>query len=414
MNDAKPPECCIQTDASGTWGCEGIFKQHWLQLSWPTEWSTTGIMAKELVPIFISCSIWGPLLAGHRVLCQCDNQSLVISINKGYSRDPLVMHLLRYLWLFFLAVYDIKVRAEHITGVSNCAADMLSRNYLTEFFLSFSPVVPSTVCNPATTHRNYVTKRARLDLPHLQVALQEYFANGAARSTWRTYAVVQRRYLTFCAAARRQAVPTTETSLMLFATDLATSGLAYTSIKVYLAAVRHLHVTKGKHSQFTAQLTPRLQQVLKGIKKAQAVSRQPATRRPITLTILKGIRATLLSQPRRFSNIMTWAACCLAFFGLRSSEFTVPSQYEYDGSVHLSVRDISIDSRSAPRMIRVRIKQSKTDPFLQGVDIYLGRTDTDICPVKAILPYLAIRGNRPGPLFIQEDGKCSRGKCSAL
>ena len=141
--------------------------------------------------------------------------------------------------------------------------------------------------------------------------------------------------------------------------------------------------------------------MLKGIKKAQAGSRQPATRRPITLTILTGIRAKLLSQPRCFSNIMTWAACCLAFFGfLRSSKFTVPSQYEYDGSVHLSVQDISIDSRSAPRMIRVRINQSKT-----GVDIYLGRTDTDICPVKAIPPYLAIRKNCPGPLFIQEDGK---------
>ena len=279
VSAARPPDCCIQTDASGAWGCGGIFKQHWFQLSWSTEWSTIGIMAKELVSIVISCAIWGPLLAGHRVLCQCDNQSLVISINKGYSRDPLVMHLLRYLW-FFVVVYDIKVCAEHIAGVSNCAADMLSRNYLTEFFV-VPPGVPSTMRNPATTQGNYITKRARLDLPHLQVALQEYFANGAARSTWRTYAVGQRRYLSFCAAARRQAVPTTETSLMLFATDLATSGLAYTSIKVYLSAVCPLHVTKGKHSQFTAQLTPRLQQVLKGIKKAQAVSRQPATRRPL-------------------------------------------------------------------------------------------------------------------------------------
>ena len=255
------------------------------------------------------------------------------------------------------------------------------------------PCVPSTVCNPTTTQGNYVTTRAGLDLPHLQVALQEYFANGAARSTWRTYAVGQRRYLRVCAAARRQAVPTTETSLMLFATHLATSGLAYTSIKVYLAAVRHLHVTKGKHSQFTAQLTPRLQQVLKGIKKAQAVSRQPAIRRPITPTILKGIRATLLSQPRCFSNIMTWAACCLAFFGfLRSSEFTVPSQYEYDGSVHLSVQDIAIDSRSAPRMIRVRIKQSKTDPLSPGSRYLPGQNRHRHLSSKGYTPLLGNKG----------------------
>ena len=216
----------------------------------------------------------------------------------------------------------------------------------------------------------------------------------------------QRCYLSFCAAAQRQAVPTTETTLMLFATDLATSGLAYTSVKVYLSAVHHLHMIKGKHTQFTVQLTPCLKQVLKGIKKAQAVRRQPTTRKPITLSIMKGIRATLLSLPRCFANIMTWAACCLAFFEfLRSSEFTVPAQDDYDSSTHLSLQDITIDSRSAPRMTRVRIKQSKTDPFHQGVDVYLGRTDTDICPVKALLPYLAIRGNRPGPLFIQEDGR---------
>ena len=178
-------------------------------------------------------------------------------------------------------------------GIELCSRHVIKKLF-NQVFLVIPPGVPSTVCNPTTTQGNYVTTRAGLDLPHLQVALQEYFANGAARSTWRTYAVGQRRYLRVCAAARRQAVPTTETSLMLFATHLATSGLAYTSIKVYLAAVRHLHVTKGKHSQFTAQLTPRLQQVLKGIKKAQAVSRQPAIRRPITPTILKGIRATNL------------------------------------------------------------------------------------------------------------------------
>ena len=84
------------------------------------------------------------------------------------------------------------------------------------------------------TQGNHVTKKARLDLPHLQVALQEYFANGAARSTWRTYSVGQRRYLSFCAAARRQAVPITETTLMLFTTDLATSGLTYQQFTIYM------------------------------------------------------------------------------------------------------------------------------------------------------------------------------------
>ena len=40
-----------------------------------------------------------------------------------------------------------------------------------------------------------------------------------------------------------------------------------------------------------------------------------------------------------------------------------------------------------------------------GVNIYLGATDRPICPVVGILPYLAVRGNLAGPLFITEDGK---------
>ena len=39
------------------------------------------------------------------------------------------------------------------------------------------------------------------------------------------------------------------------------------------------------------------------------------------------------------------------------------------------------------------------------MSIYLGKTDSDICPVTAILPYLALRGNTSGPLFMLHDGR---------
>ena len=56
----------IQTDASGAWGCGAFFGSQWFQLPWPAEWSTVGIMAKELVPIVISCAICGPSLTWKR------------------------------------------------------------------------------------------------------------------------------------------------------------------------------------------------------------------------------------------------------------------------------------------------------------------------------------------------------------
>jgi len=45
---------------------------------------------------------------------------------------------------------------------------------------------------------------------------------------------------------------------------------------------------------------------------------------------------------------------------------------QIDLSIHLSCRDISVDSHFAPTYIAVNIKVSKTDPFRQGVMIYLG------------------------------------------
>ena len=117
------------------------------------------------------------------------------------------------------------------------------------------------------------------------------------------------------------------------------------------------------------------------------------------------IKAALLENPLSY-HIMMWAACCLEFFGfLRSSEFTISTQIGYDPKVHLSPNDVAVDNRATPWMLKVIIKQSKTDPFRQGVTLCLGKTDSQLCPVDALLPYLTVRGNQEGPLFITADGR---------
>lgn len=191
----------------------------------------------------------------------------------------------------------------------------------------------------------------------------------------------------------------------MFVSHLAEQGLTHSSIKVYLSAVRNLHVHAGLHEIFSKQLSPRLELVLKGIKRENAKTRSPPTRLPITIDIMGKIKEVLLQHPAEYNNILLWAACCLAFFGfLRCGEFTLPSQTEYDPGAHLSIGDIAVDSTSSPTTIQVTIKQSKTDPFRQGVQLHLGKTDSEVCPVYAILPYLAVRGAKPGPLFMFEDG----------
>ena len=129
------PTLTIQTDASGHWGCGGFADGMWFQLQWSPEWLTQSIMPKELVPIVISCAVWGPVLARRRVKFQCDNTGVVKAVEKGYSKEQLVMKLLRSLW-FFVAHFDITIHIEHIAGAQNTTADCLSRNKMHQFFSS--------------------------------------------------------------------------------------------------------------------------------------------------------------------------------------------------------------------------------------------------------------------------------------
>lgn len=97
---------------------------------------------------------------------------------------------------------------------------------------------------------------------------------------------------------------------------------------------------------------------------------------------------------------MLWAAFLVCFFGfLRSGEITIPSSSSYDPSVHLNFSDISLNSVTSPSVVAIRLKCSKTDPFRQGVTIYIGSTNQTLCPLSALLNYIAIRGSSPGLLF---------------
>ena len=200
-------------------------------------------------------------------------------------------------------------------------------------------------------------------------------------------------------------LPTSEYILLLFAAYLALSRLAYTSIKVYFSSIGNWHTSCGQHNAFHLALTPRLEQVLRGIKKEQGRTRPQRVRLPITTQIMTQIYSVLEKSPTAYQSIMLWAACRTAFFGfLRVGEMTVPSQEAFDSSVHLSIEDVAVDSKSNPTTVWLTIKQSKTDPFRMGINLCLGHTESVVYPVKALLPYLAIRGSTQGSLFSFEDG----------
>ena len=100
---------------------------------------------------------------------------------------------------------------------------------------------------------------------------------------------------------------------------------------------------------------------------------------------------------------MIWAACTLAFFAfLWAGEMTVPNNQSFDQSSHA---DVAVDDASNPAVLQIKIKQSKTDPFRREVQLYVGRTGSNLCAVVAMLDYLSVRGMSPGPLFWFKDGR---------
>ena len=67
-----------------------------------------------------------------------------------------------------------------------------------------------------------------------------------------------------------------------------------------------------------------------------------------------------------------------------------PNDSNFDLTQHLSFTDITTDSLSNPGFLSVNIKQSKTDPFRSGVEIVVGRTREELCPVAAVLSYMSL------------------------
>ena len=133
----------------------------------------------------------------------------------------------------------------------------------------------------------------------------------------------------------------------------------------------------------------------------QSLTQSPKERHPITFPIMERLHSVLTKHSGNYYNLMIWAACCTAYFGLlRVSEFTTSSPNHFNASTDLLLSDIALDSHAEPQVIRITLKQSKTDQYRKGTHVYLGKTSHQVCPVKALTQYLTRRGSKPGPLFI--------------
>ena len=238
-------------------------------------------------------------------------------------------------------------------------------------------------------------------------SVQRYFQDGLAQSTRRTYDSAMKKFTSFCEVYHvADPFPVSEYLLCAFAAFMADKGLAPQTIKSYLAAIRNTQLSLGLPDPREHSSLPVLKRVQAGICRAR-LNRVQSTkvRLPMTAPLLRQIK-TELERSAHPNRVVIWAVCCTAFFGFfRLGELLLSAPSSFNARVHLAWGDVAVDNPRTPKMIKIRLKQSKTDQYGHGVDVVMGRTDLDLCPVAAILAYMATRGDCHGPFFLTVDGK---------
>ena len=147
--------------------------------------------------------------------------------------------------------------------------------------------------------------------------------------------------------------------LCSYISHLANYGLAYGTIKTYLAAVRHLQISRDLPEP-RAEPMPKLALVQRGIQRLRPQSASKP-RLPITPDILRQLKALWTGQATDFNIIMLWAACCTAFFGFfRMGELTSPTATNQGPVDCVSVGDVAVDDHNNPSLVRIHLRRSKT------------------------------------------------------
>ncbi len=196
---------------------------------------------------------------------------------------------------------------------------------------------------PPHSHPGITEEAADIGSPGLVVARLEGIAQGLvqdsrAASSQRAYHTAQKSFGSFCASLGIPAVPASEHLLLLYVAHLS-QHVCHATVRSYLSAIRHLHLSHG--FQDPLKQSGQLELALKGLKRRKprtADSRLPIT--PFTLSI---IGQSLVRHFDPYDQLLVWAACCLGFFAfMRSGELTVPSGVAFDPGVHLTPLDVAV------------------------------------------------------------------------
>ena len=197
----------------------------------------------------------------------------------------------------------------------------------------------------------------------------------------------------FCESYHLCPIPASENTMLLYVTYLYLQKLKYGSIRVYISAVRSLHVESGLGNPFENYLLMK-----QAIRALQINGDKPKQKLPITIDVLRDLYTVTNSIP---DGQMLWAVMTMAFYGcLRASEFTISGVF--DPNINLCIQDVTFYSDNEHKYMSVLIKRSKTDVSNKGFTIYISCVPDVTCAVCAMSIYISTRISQDPhlPLFL--------------
>ena len=190
--------------------------------------------------------------------------------------------------------------------------------------------------------------------------------------------------------------PVSEQDVLCFIAWLVTRGLTGASIEAYLSGIRTAHLSRGINPPTIR--SDLIKTVLAGRHNVDNLDKRTGIRRsrmPIVPSMLRVLKEELrTSELDKVNKLAIWATATVLFFGaLRPGELMCENVGTFDPNFTLLRQDISCKSSMLDGMkldtLQIFIKSDKTDKDGKGklLDIY--SSDTDLCPVKAYMRYLA-------------------------
>jgi len=120
------------TDASLTgWGA--VHDGEWMGGEWPKSARNLDINELELLTLVIAAKQFGPKWARKRIVTTIDNQAAMYAVNKGSVKNPVMMVLMRELFLVATKSH-FEMKSQYLNTKLNVMADAISRGDLERFY----------------------------------------------------------------------------------------------------------------------------------------------------------------------------------------------------------------------------------------------------------------------------------------